>query len=53
MLFSLIMVAIFPSIGIISSHFSLSFAFIMLSIVSTLFALFALFYMIPRLCKEI
>jgi len=52
MLYSLLMVPIFPSVGFISSHFSISFAFIILSVLFTIFALFALFYMIPKLCKN-
>lgn len=51
MLFSLIMVIIFPSFGFISSHFSISIGFIALSILSTLFAIFALLYMIPSICN--
>lgn len=51
MLFSLIMVAIFPSVGFISSHYSISSSFIFLSILSSLFTLFSLTYMIPKLSR--
>ena len=52
MLFSLIMVLIFPTVGYISSHFSISIAFIALSVFTSLFALCGIFYIIPLLCKN-
>ncbi|NCB02389.1 MAG: MFS transporter [Spirochaetia bacterium] len=52
MLFSLIMVVTFPSVGFIASKTSIPIAFIALSVMSTLFALFALTYLIPIVSKK-
>ncbi len=52
MLFSIIMIVVFPTVGIISSHFSIPIAFITLSVLCTIFALYALFYVIPFVIKK-